>query len=228
MIDCTLENLQKNITHESYKNESYKISEWIFGKTDINPPFQIKPRDFLKYAEKDLEIKNEQYGINCLSNCKRAIESQIDTLLFVFGLNEKQKKDRWNFPKKIEILNLSGIISPRILIKINKLRNTLEHEYLQPDLEKVEDAVDITNLFLNYTDKYLKNFPFEFAIKDMNGYLVVTLDFEGGKITFTNIQLKGQGFPRPVNKKILKEVGINSDEFFGYLKWYLEIATNIK
>jgi hypothetical protein len=222
MIDCNLENLQKTIN-----NESYKISEWIWGKIDINPPFQIKPREFLQYAENDLKIKNNQYGINCLSNCKRGIESQIDTLLYVFGLHDKLKREKWNFPKKIEVLNQLGVISPRILIKINKLRNELEHEYAKPDLEKVEDAVDITSLFLNYTDKFLKNFPFEFSIKDLNDYLVVTLDFETSKIIFTSIQIKHRN-PLDIRKNIVKEVDTNSKEYLDHLKWFLDIATSIK
>lgn len=219
MIDCNLENLQNNIKHESYK-----ISEWIEGKIEITSPFQIKPRDFLQYAAKDLEIKNDHFGVNCLSNCKRAIECQIDTLFYSFGLYEKSKRERYNLPKKIETLNQLGVISPRILLKINKLRNLLEHEYSQPDLGKVEDAVDIATLFLNYSEKYLKNFLYEFAIKDINDYFTVMLDFENSKIVFTSIRRVAAGF----NKNVVKEVDSDSIEYLDHLRWFLEISSNIK
>ena len=44
-----------------------------------------------------------------------------------------------------------GIIAPRILEKINRQRNKLEHDYIQPTKEDVEDALDISVLFLGYT-----------------------------------------------------------------------------
>ena len=88
---------------------------------DVETDFEISPLNFLKYAEYDLTAKYDHHLVNSLSNTKRAIDSQLDSLLTGFGLSERAKK--WNFPKKIEFLNNIGVISPRILTKINKKRN---------------------------------------------------------------------------------------------------------
>ncbi len=110
---------------------------------------------FFKFAENDLNSKYEHNLINSLSNIKRAIDCQMDTLLFAFGLYKKSKKEEWNFPRKLEVLNNLGIITPRILGKINQKRNFLEHEYRKPTKEEVEDALDVAALFLAYTQKFL-------------------------------------------------------------------------
>ena len=186
-------------------------------------PFEIKPHDFLNYAQSDLEMNDQHNLVNCLSNCKRAIECQVDGLLFSLGLFEKSKKKGWNFHKKIEILNQLGIVSPRILKKINKHRNLLEHGYLRPDPEKVEDAVDIAILFLNYTDKYLKSTIESFyIIFDDNYPVVVTLDYGHSKINFSEIPGDDDGVI--IEAKIIKEISAESDEYFEYLSWFFSIV----
>jgi hypothetical protein len=86
----------------------------------IKADFDISPDQFLKFADYDLNAIYEHHLVNSLSNTKRAIDSQLDSLMIGFGLSERVNK--WNFPKKINYLNGVGIISPRILNKINKKR----------------------------------------------------------------------------------------------------------
>ncbi|WMW25116.1 hypothetical protein RE474_13690 [Methanolobus sediminis] len=118
-------------------------------------PFSIKPDEFLHYAECNLNENTPHGLLDCLSNTKRAIECQIDSLLMYLCLYSMAKKKNLGFPAKIEILNDMGILSPRILTKINKTRNLLEHSYQIPDKEKVEDALDIAYLFIQNTGRYL-------------------------------------------------------------------------
>jgi hypothetical protein len=87
--------------------------------------------------------------VNALSNAKRALECQIDSLMLAFELEELARK--WNFPKKIEALSKVGIIAPRVLAKINRHRNEMEHAYCCPSLEAVADFVDVAALFLEAT-----------------------------------------------------------------------------
>jgi uncharacterized protein YutE (UPF0331/DUF86 family) len=159
MPDISLQHLNevlKNFNHISKDNDGNwepTIDSW--GTGNIETPFTIKPGEFLEYAESDLKIDDNHHLVNCLSNIKRAIECQIDSLLIGFGLFEKAKIKNWKFPTKIEKLNEIGIVSPRILSKINKLRNLLEHEYSIPEREKVEEALDVAILFIRYTDQFL-------------------------------------------------------------------------
>ncbi|PVZ20475.1 MULTISPECIES: hypothetical protein [unclassified Pseudomonas] len=55
---------------------------------------------------------------------------------------------RSNVPKKIERLKALGLLAPSLLRKVVDMRNILEHEYSTPELEKVEDALDIASLFV--------------------------------------------------------------------------------
>ena len=94
-----------------------------------------------------------------LTNAKRAIDSQIDKVFGCFGL----KKPR-NFPQKLIGLNEIGLIAPRIINKVSTLRNKLEHEYKLPEVEQVEDAIDVANLFVFALDSILYTFPDHFII----------------------------------------------------------------
>ena len=80
----------------------------------------------------------------------------------------------------MERLNKLGVVAPRILRKINKIRNILEHKYKLPDKKEVEDAIDIGILFIEYTNKFIYNFVkgFDGSCEDA----VLYIGFEGDKI----------------------------------------------
>lgn len=200
----------------------------------IETGFDISPNEFLKFAEFDLIAEYEHHLVNSLSNTKRAIDSQLDSLLIGFGLSEKSK--RWRFPKKIEFLNRVGIISPRILNKINRKRNLLEHEYKNPNKEEVEDALDVAELFVNYTNKYLSPALVECELFDdkelWNGppsvlrdeklqYVTITLDWKNSKLIFD--------FPSSTRNTnglydhTIEELNANETDYDEYLKFYLSL-----
>ena len=116
--------------------------------------FQIMPKDFVRFAELDLKNNYEHSEINSISNSKRAIDCQLDLLLISFGFYGLSCAKQWRFPRKLELINEVGVLAPRILKKINKQRNLLEHKYIRPTLEQVEDYLDIANLFIAGTEKY--------------------------------------------------------------------------
>lgn len=120
--------------------------------------FDITPIDFLGYAESDLSTKSSGGLVNALSNIKRAIDSQIEIIIFEHGLKNKVKKKRWKFPDKIKFLREKHILAPRVIEKINKTRNQLEHEFRKPDFESVEDSFGIAILFIGYC-KQLQKVP---------------------------------------------------------------------
>lgn len=115
--------------------------------------FEIEAEDFLEFAKKDSEGQDLRSCVNALGNVKRAIECRIDFILFVYCLHEKSEKEHWDFPKKIEIIEQLGIVAPSILKKINKKRNELEHRYVKPTKEDVDDGRDVAKLFLAYTSR---------------------------------------------------------------------------
>ena len=126
----------------------------------IGTLFEIDPKEFLEYAYQDFELDDIRGFINALSNVKRAIESQSDIIHFSFGIPYQNL----NFPIKMENIQKMGI-SPSVILKhINKIRVDLEHFYKIPDREKIEDAIQIAQLFLDLTTLALTNFWGYFSI----------------------------------------------------------------
>lgn len=115
--------------------------------------YEICAEDFLEFAKEDSKGQDLRFWVNALGNVKRAIECRVDSLLYNYCLHKKSKKEHWDFPTKIEVIRELGIVAPRILTKINKKRNELEHRYVKPAKDDVDDAIDVGELFLNATSK---------------------------------------------------------------------------
>ncbi len=132
-------------------------------------PFDLIPEDFISFAKEDLAEFTEKSLINALSNIKRAIDCQVESLLYLFGFYRKAKKNNWSFPQKTEFLMKLNIIAPRILKKINSKRNELEHEFKKPGKENVEDFLDIATLFLGYTKPFFSRqyLSIDFEVPDV-------------------------------------------------------------
>jgi len=126
---------------------------------NIETPFDVKPEEFLEFSQRDLkDIKSKEdihQLVNALSNAKRALECQIDSLLFAFGCYKIIK----GVPNKIDFLRDCGVIAPTLLKRFNKIRNTLEHDYVLPSPEEVFDFIEITELFIFATRRFVHEFP---------------------------------------------------------------------
>jgi hypothetical protein len=148
-----------------YESESESSLYFISGEEIIyyGLNFDIKPYEFLEFARKDLETNEMRGLINALGNSKRAINSQIDKILQIFGI-KSNKKFLSNFPSKLEFLQDMGIIAPSITRKVVKARNFLEHEYKYPDEEQVKDAIDIAELFIEATNRIFESFTDSFFV----------------------------------------------------------------
>ena len=112
-----------------------------FGRFDYSTP--LKPVEYLTFAEKDLRLGGPRGLVNALANAKRAIDCQIFNLLSSLGIPEP-----YSFPGRLNALQALGLLAPRVIRKIVQLRNILEHEYYLPKVDEVEDAIDITALFV--------------------------------------------------------------------------------
>lgn len=122
---------------------------------------RILPNNYLLYAQGDLESTLPHKHINALSNAKRAIDCQLDNIFDAFGMRKKR-----NFPKKMELIGEIGLVAPRIVRKVVRVRNLLEHEYYDPDESEVEDAVDVTTLFLEATARPFRSFMEDYFVAD--------------------------------------------------------------
>jgi hypothetical protein len=115
-------------------------------------PYELTAKEFLSFAVEDSKMDTIHGKVNALSNAKRAIDCRIEELLYCYCLHKKSRHDKWDIPTKLQILKRIGILAPQILRKINKLRNRLEHQFEKPSFEKVEDAIDVVQLFIEATE----------------------------------------------------------------------------
>jgi len=145
--------------------------------------FKLTPSDFLKFAKEDVKEKKTGNLVNALSNVKRAINCQIDQILFIFWFSKK----RCNFPKKIEFMKDIWIISPEIIEKLNHKRNLIEHEYDIPSKKDVSDAIEIAELFIESVKLIFIRYYNELEVHDNSsgiGFPCIYFDFDYKKNLF--------------------------------------------
>ncbi len=145
------------------KGEGLKSARVSMSSNTVKP-FELSARAFLDFAFEESKTDSVRGKVCALSNVKRAIDCRIEELLYCYCLQRKSKHDNWNFPKKLEILAEIGILAPRILRKISTLRNRLEHYFEKPGFDRVEDACDIGQLFIEATEKLC--YPFIYLEKE--------------------------------------------------------------
>ena len=124
----------------------------------VDLPWPIPAESFLRCAKDDLTSSLEHRHINALSNAKRALHNRVDSLLFAYGLLATAEKTSAGFPRRLELLEQIGLLTPRVLRKLNSQRNILEHDYARPTDDRVEDLVDVVALFIEATNKYVRRF----------------------------------------------------------------------
>lgn len=112
--------------------------------------FEITPRDFLDFAEKDLEKSDSIHSlVNATSNLKRAVDCQLDSFLILMNLDSFYRSKRLGVDRKLGFLEKSGLFRSKSLEKLNKLRNRLEHYYEIPRIEDVEVYFDLVVAFVS-------------------------------------------------------------------------------
>jgi len=198
----------------------------VSDKLKLN--FDISPQDFVSYAEKDLELDYNHNIINALANSKRALDCQLDSLMIAFGYYKISQKQQWSFPKKLDLITELGLIAPRVLKKINKQRNLLEHQFIRPEKEKVEDFIDITMLFIASTDNHIFNFKFETNLKNekFNKYYRIKNDYENSTIKISTNRYDGKLLGNLDSLEILEkfELQPNEKEYTKVLKIFLDLT----
>ncbi|WP_018609834.1 hypothetical protein [Uliginosibacterium gangwonense] len=139
LIDYLIANIDK-LTHSSGAGLLFDF-----------PDFELMPFDYLEFAEQDLSKDTTSSRIGCVSNLKRATECEMDTLIHILGLTKHVK----SFPKKLEFVSNVGLISPRSLDKLNRIRNKMEHEYAVPKLSELEAYFDLASGFVYSIEGYI-------------------------------------------------------------------------
>jgi hypothetical protein len=125
------------------------------------PSFDLLPRDFVEFAERDLRTSTSTHSlVNATSNLKRAIDCQLDYLLCVLNLDKLYREKRLGVDRKLGLLKRSGIFRSRSIEKLNVFRNRLEHHYELPKIEDVEVYFDLVAAFVNVVEAIIPSLGF--------------------------------------------------------------------
>lgn len=148
---------------------------WVFpsGSDFLNHEFDVNPEDFLEQAEQDYETGRNAALLNSITNAKRAIRCQIDKVVFCLGYDARSMR----IASKIKLLKDLGFVAPRILRKVDDARNLLEHRYQNPNMEEVEDALDIAALFVEATNRSINPIGSQFKMGNADEYIEETDHF---------------------------------------------------
>lgn len=111
--------------------------------------YEIDASEYLSFAKQDVNEDSDKGRINALSNAKRALECRVDELLTLSNFKVFSSRERWNLPYKMQVLQAFGVPTPDILRRlISAKRNILEHEYIKPNQQEVQDGAELAELFL--------------------------------------------------------------------------------
>jgi len=135
---------------------------YVSSKKDVHP------FTYLDFAKEDMEEEGSRRAlINAVGNAKRAFHFQVDLISKSFGWEQLNGKRNSNFSEKLDFLAQCGVVSPNILRKLNRVRNKVEHDYVVPTQDEVEDYIDVVELFLLATKTVTETFPEEIELELM-------------------------------------------------------------
>jgi hypothetical protein len=134
---------------------------WYFvqGGSPIKYPTKdIWPSTYLDFARADFDQeKSARSWVNTVSNAKRALHLQVDALAVALGWSHV--KGRNDFPTKLNFLGSCGVLSPTIIKRINRFRNSVEHDYYIPSEDEALEYLEIVELYLGATHHTATYFP---------------------------------------------------------------------
>lgn len=116
------------------------------GSVPTIPDFALTPYDCLDYASEALDNLTDANKINCLGHLKRAAECGADT--FLGALNISANPRVRNLPNKMAVIASLGLIPSRSIIRLNTIRNKVEHEYAVPNIDDLSLYFDIVSGFV--------------------------------------------------------------------------------
>lgn len=171
--------------YEVNLEELFKIAEIDYtrlyidcdmGTIGFESKYSLSGEDYLKFAKSDLaEGSDIRARINAVTNAKRAIDCQIDNILYTLHYDLKNgsktisdymidkycdsesKKALKKTPKLafISALNLSSLV---LISEMRELRNSIEHIYSIPKSREAKKAVEVAELFIGQTNNKSPNF----------------------------------------------------------------------
>lgn len=151
--------------------------------TWVSEKYDKSAYEYLQYAIDDLQDgSSSRHLVNAISNAKKALHIRMEELGEGFGMGSNNTQ----FPHMLKYLKNCGFVAPRVLDRINKYRNKVEHQYFTPELEDVETYIDVIQLFIESTRKWMERCVAEIDIArgvldESGGYELSRIKFEWNK-----------------------------------------------
>lgn len=153
-------------------------------------PFgDVSAEEYLDFARNDLSRGDRAGLVNALGNAKRCFHCHVDRLLFRFSL--LKAANSLNFPQKIELLRELKIVSGTLLRVFNRERNAMEHDYVAPTTEIAEGSVDLCELLLLATERYLCEVPMNMRVVLEDDDRDLMFQLEAGTNTLKKYEIIG-------------------------------------
>lgn len=147
--------------------------------SESSNPFDISARDFLRFAKSDYKENTKKGNINALTNAKRAIDCQIDSVFTIFGIKydeeipkssnkiiELTNFNKTNLAHKLKLIQALDFAPSGLVSKMRTLRNKLEHDYKIPNKEEVKEAIELAELFIKSIESHVEMIPDHYIITD--------------------------------------------------------------
>ncbi len=210
-----IEKIKSILRHIAENGEAHTLGDM----RNLDPEFELLPRDYLKYAESSLDKKDPESLINATSHLKRALDCQIDIFLNSFNLYDLVSSRNLSVEKKVEFISSVCLFPTRSLNRLNKIRNKMEHEYQVPEIEDLNVYFDLITAFIMFVEP-LSNYPSMLSIcysedEEEYGYAsYLRMEYEENKPTFNCILKNGE--------TTLDEWKINAEEDIAIFAYYLK------
>ena len=167
-------------------------------------PFgDISAEEYLQFARDDFAKKSKAGLVSALSNAKRCFHYHTDRLLYRFGLRAATAKSK--FPAKIELLQDLRIVSGTLLKVYNRERNAMEHDYESPTEEVTEGSIDLCELYMLATERYLNSTPASLRVLLTNDERDLIYRLEPGGDSIEKFEVTGTTLQETQHGKIYKE-----------------------
>ncbi|HBP90486.1 MAG TPA: hypothetical protein DD706_22690 [Nitrospiraceae bacterium] len=109
---------------------------------------------YLEYARRDISSGTQQGAMNALGHANRAVHLVMDKLLKIYKLDAWAKAP---FPVRAELLGDIGAFPTRIVSRLNRARNFMEHDYTFVEVDRAADFVELAELFLTVAYPFFHN-----------------------------------------------------------------------
>ncbi|MFZ3101494.1 MAG: hypothetical protein WA131_12440 [Desulfitobacteriaceae bacterium] len=135
------------------------------------PNYELGARDYLQFAEKELDENTPASLINCVAHLKRALDCQLDTFLYVYKLDRPFRQRNLKIDKKLNFLKESGVFGSRSLSRFNSIRNRMEHTYEIPKIQDLDVYFDLVAAFIAMLERtivFTLNSSLEYYVYESN------------------------------------------------------------